>query len=298
MPGAHKAEAPLTFVQLAETRAYIALDAAIFGKMPVAAWHAVHGQLSHIETSVMGYHLGISSEMGNPMGTRTADRTTRPPAVAGQFYPADPDRLRAEVSMLLAAAPRAAPSGRPKAIIAPHAGYRYSGQIAAAAFATLEGSAKSIERVVLIGPAHYVPFRGITVPTVNAFATPLGRVPLNSDEHVAITALPRVQAADAPHAPEHALEVELPFLQVLLPRFTAVLLLVSDARPEEVAAVLDRLWGGPETVLVISSDLSHFHDYETAQRRDAETAAAIERGILEGSILEGSNGSRGSGRCS
>jgi MEMO1 family protein len=143
----------------------------------------------------------------------------------------------------------------------------------------LEDSAKSIERVVLIGPAHYVPFRGIAVPTVNAFATPLGRVPLNSDAHVALAALPRVQAADAPHAPEHALEVELPFLQVLLPRFTAVPLLVGDARPEEVAAVLDRLWGGPETVIVVSSDLSHFHDYATAQRRDAETAAAIERGI-------------------
>jgi MEMO1 family protein len=228
---------------------------------------------------MMRYHLGISSEMSNPVETRRDDLTTRPPAVAGQFYPTDPDRLRAEVSQLLAAAPRAAPSGRPKAIIAPHAGYRYSGQIAAAAFATLEGSAKSIERVVLIGPAHYVPFRGIAVPTVDAFATPLGRVPLNSDAHVAITALPRVQAADAPHAPEHALEVELPFLQVLLPRFTAVPLLVGDARPEEVAAVLDRLWGGPETVIVVSSDLSHFHDYATAQRRDAETAAAIERGI-------------------
>ena len=211
------------------------------------------------------------------METRRDDLTTRPPAVAGQFYPTDPDRLRAEVSQLLAAAPRAAPSGRPKAIIAPHAGYRYSGQIAAAAFATLEDSAKRIERVVLIGPAHYVPFRGIAVPTVNAFATPLGRVPLDCDALVAITALPRVQAADAPHAPEHALEVELPFLQVLLPRFTAVPLLVGDARPEEVAAVLDRLWGGPETVIVVSSDLSHFHDYETAQRRDAETAAAIER---------------------
>ena len=218
---------------------------------------------------MMRYHLGISSEMSNPMETRIDDLTTRPPAVAGQFYPADPDRLRAEVSMLLAAAPRAAPSGRPKAIIAPHAGYRYSGQIAAAAFATLEDSAKSIKRVVLIGPAHYVPFRGIAVPTVDAFATPLGRVPLDSDALVAITALPGVQAADAPHAPEHALEVELPFLQVLLPRFTAVPLLVGDARPEKVAAVLDRLWGGPETVIVVSSDLSHFHDYETAQRRDA-----------------------------
>src|SRR3954447_3993353 len=228
--------------------------------------------------SMMRYHLGISSEMSNPVETRRDDLTTRPPAVAGQFYLADPDRLRAEVSQLPAAAPRAARSGRPKAIIAPHAGYRYSGQIAAAAFATLEGSAKRIERVVLIGPAHYVPFRGIAVPTVDAFATPLGRVPLDCHALVAITALPRVQAADAPHAPEHALEVELPFLQVLLPRFTAVPLLVGDARPEEVAAVLDRLWGGPETVIVVSSDLSHFHAYETAQRRDAETAAAIERG--------------------
>src|SRR3982751_4067809 len=142
----------------------------------------------------MSYDLGISFKMSNPMETRIDDRTPRPPAVAGQFYPADPDRLRAEVSQLLAAAPRAAPSGRPKAIIAPHASYRYSGQIAAAAFATLEDSAKRIERVVLIGPAHYVPFRGIAVPTVNAFATPLGRVPLNSDAHVAITALLGVQA--------------------------------------------------------------------------------------------------------
>src|SRR5215218_1174668 len=125
--------------------------------------------------AMMPYYLGISSKMSNPVETTIDDLTTRLPAVAGQFYPADPDRLRAEVSMLLAAAPRAAPSGRSKAIIAPHAGYRYSGQIAAAAFATLEGSAKSIKRVVLIGPAHYVPFRGISVPTVGAFVTPLGR---------------------------------------------------------------------------------------------------------------------------
>jgi len=231
---------------------------------------------------MMRYHLGISSEMSNPMGTRIDDRTTRPPAVAGQFYPADPDRLRAEVSMLLAAAPRAAPSGRPKAILAPHAGYRHSGQIAAAAFATLEGSAKSIERVVLIGPAHYVPFRGIALPAVEAFETPLGRVPLDRNALAAIAELPGVRTADAPHAPEHALEVELPFLQVLLPRFTAVPLLVGEARPEEVAAVLDRLWGGSETLIVVSSDLSHFLDYETAQRRDAGTAAAIERGAWAG----------------
>src|SRR3954454_1409813 len=227
---------------------------------------------------MMRYHLGISSEMSNPVETRRDDLTTRPPAVAGQFYPTDPDRLRAEVSQLLAAAPRAARSGRPKAIIAPHAGYRYSGQIAAAAFATLEDSAKRIERVVLIGPAHYVPFRGIAVPTVEAFETPLGRVPLDRDTLAAIAESPSVLVADEPHAPEHALEVELPFLQVLLPQFTAVPLLVGDARPEEVAAVLEPLWGGPETMIVISSDLSHFHDYAAAQRRDAATAAAIEVG--------------------
>src|SRR5215207_3899454 len=147
-------------MQLAETWAHLALNAPIVERMPVAAWHAVHSQLSHTETSAMRYHLGISSEMSNPMGTRTADRTTRPPAVAGQFYDAGPHRLRAEVGRLLAAAPRAATRSRPKVIIAPHAGYRYSGAVAATAFASLEGSVQAIKRVVLIGPAHYVRFRG------------------------------------------------------------------------------------------------------------------------------------------
>jgi MEMO1 family protein len=224
------------------------------------------------------YHLGVSANASNAMETRTADRMARPPAVAGSFYPADPARLRSDVTRLLAAAPRVAPSGRAKAVIAPHAGYPYSGPVAAAAFVALEASVQAIERVVLIGPAHYVPFRGIAVPTVPFFETPLGRIPLDVNALADIAGLPRVQAADVPHAPEHALEVELPFLQVLLPRFAAVPLLVGDAHPEEVAAVLDRLWGGPETIVVVSSDLSHFHNYETAQRRDAETAAAIEGG--------------------
>ena len=182
----------------------------------------------------------------------------------------------------MAAVPKVALSGHPKAIIAPHAGYRYSGRVAGAAFATLEEAAPGIERVVLIGPAHYVPFRGIAVPTVEAFETPLGRVPLDRDALAALAGLPGVQVADEPHAPEHALEVELPFLQALLPRFMVLPLLVGDARPEEVAAVLDRLWGGRETVVVVSSDLSHFHDYETARRRDAGTAAVIERGAWTG----------------
>jgi MEMO1 family protein len=146
----------------------------------------------------------------------------------------------------------------------------------------LERCAQDIERVVLIGPPHYVPFRGIAVPTVEEFDTPLGRAPLDRGALAATAELPSVRVADAPHAPEHALEVELPFLQALLPSFAIVPLLVGDARLEEVAAVLDRLWGGPETLIVVSSDLYHFHDYETAQRRDAGTAAAIEHGAWAG----------------
>jgi AmmeMemoRadiSam system protein B len=164
----------------------------------------------------------------------------------------------------------------------PHAGYRYSGQVAATAFAALEKGAQDIERAVLTGPSHYVPFRGIAVPTVEAFDTPLGRAPLDCGALAVTAELPSVRVADAPHAPEHALEVELPFLQALLPSFAIVPLLVGDARAEEIAAVLDRLWGGPETLIVVSSDLSHFHNYETARRRDAGTAAAIERGAWAG----------------
>ena len=153
----------------------------------------------------------------------------------------------------------------------------YSGQVAATGFATLSCGTPPT-RLVLIGPAHYVPFRGIAAPTVDAFETPLGPVPLDRDALQTIAGLPAVTFSDGPHAPEHALEVELPFLQRLLPSFAAVPLLVGEAQPQEVAAVLDRLWGGPDTVLVISSDLSHFDDYDSARRRDAATAEMIERG--------------------
>jgi MEMO1 family protein len=200
----------------------------------------------------------------------------RPAAVAGSFYPSDPGRLRVEVSELLAGAP--GHSGTPKALIAPHAGYVYSGQVAATAFAALQGLADTVERVVLIGPAHYVRLRGIAAPTAGAFATPLGRVPVDQEALAAIADLPFVSEADAPHAPEHALEVELPFLQLVLASFALVPLVVGEATPEQVAEVLARLWGGPETLLVVSSDLSHYHEYGEAQRLDAETAAAIERG--------------------
>jgi AmmeMemoRadiSam system protein B len=201
----------------------------------------------------------------------------RPSAVAGLFYTGNPQRLRAEVAGLLADAPAYA-GGHAKALIAPHAGYRYSGQVAATAFAALRDAASTVTRVVLIGPAHYVALRGIAVPTVDAFETPLGRLPVDRDALAAIADLPFVVEADAPHAPEHALEVELPFLQMLLGPFAVVPLLVGDAESKHVAEVLRRLWGGPETLVVISSDLSHYHDYATARRLDAATAAVIERG--------------------
>jgi AmmeMemoRadiSam system protein B len=204
------------------------------------------------------------------------DVKVRPPAVAGQFYAGHAAQLRTEVAELLASAP-AHYAASPKALIVPHAGYIYSGRVAATAFAPLQDRASAIARVVVIGPAHYVPVPGIAIPTADVFETPLGRVPVDHAALAAIAHMSCVIGADGPHAPEHALEVELPFLQALLRRFAVVPLLVGDVAPIDVAAVLRRLWGGPETLIVVSSDLSHYHDYDTARRLDAATADAIER---------------------
>lgn len=206
------------------------------------------------------------------METLLRAEKVRPPAVSGSFYPARPERLRAEVERLLTAAPDG--GAPPKAVIAPHAGYVYSGAVAAQAFATLRNAAPE-QRVVVVGPAHYVPIDGIAIPTAEAFETPLGHVPLDLAALDCLSRLASVTAADAPHAPEHAIEVELPFLQTVLGRFTLVPLLVGRAAPDEVAEALDLLWD--ESLIVVSSDLSHYLDYETARRRDAATAAAIER---------------------
>ena len=190
--------------------------------------------------------------------------SVRAPEVAGLFYSADRGRLEAEVKGLLeAAAPAAVES---KALIAPHAGYVYSGPVAASAYAA---AARGVERVVLLGPAHRYPFRGLAAHSAEAFASPLGKVPTERHE------LPHTQILDAAHRGEHSLEVHLPFLQILLGEFSLVPLTVGDAAPEDVAEVLELLWGGPETLVVISSDLSHYHDYETARRLDDATASAI-----------------------
>src|SRR5437762_143769 len=170
-----------------------------------------------------------------------ADSRTRPTAVAGLFYPSDPDLLRTQVLDLLA---DVAVSQSPKALIAPHAGYSYSGRVAAAAFATIRNCAQTITRVVLIGPAHYVPVRGIAAPTVEAFETPLGRVPVDGEALSTIADLQFIIRSDAPHAPEHALEVELPFMQILLPSFQVVPLVIGDSAPQDVADLLRQLWGG------------------------------------------------------
>ena len=202
---------------------------------------------------------------------------TRPPAVAGQFYPADPGRLRADVQHLLAGSSPPADLA-PKALIVPHAGYLYSGAVAAAAFAALRSVAASIQRVVLIGPAHYVAVSGVAAPAVERFKTPLGHVAIDLQAIDKIADLPCVVRSDAPHAPEHALEVELPFLQTILPAFTLVPLVVGKATPQDVATVLGELWTAAETLVVVSSDLSHYLSYQAARHVDSITAAAIERG--------------------
>ncbi len=198
----------------------------------------------------------------------------REPAVAGQFYPYDISTLRAEVEQHLRAAETDAPA--PKAIIAPHAGYIYSGPVAGYAYRAIEPAAGQIRRVVLLGPAHRAYLSGVGLSSAGSFATPLGLVPVDREACTRIAQLPGVALADAAHAAEHSLEVHLPFLQCVLEDFTLVPLVVGDAAPGLVADVLACLWGGPDTLVVISTDLSHYHDYRTAQRLDAASTQAIE----------------------
>ena len=204
----------------------------------------------------------------------------RPPAVAGTFYAADPAQCAAEVDGHLAAA-RATTVPAPKVIIAPHAGHRFSGPIAGTIYAGLAARAKTVKRVVLLGPAHRVAFKGLSTTSVDAWATPLGNVPMDWDGLRHALALPGVAVRDAAFAEEHSMEVHLPFLQRCLGHFTLVPLLVGDADKATVSKVIDSLWGGPETVIVISSDLSHFHDYETARALDGETSQLIELGAAD-----------------
>jgi MEMO1 family protein len=198
----------------------------------------------------------------------------RPAAVAGSFYPDSAAALENLVSRLLADAPRAA-SPKAKAVIVPHAGYIYSGPVAASIYAQLRRRWGEIRRVVLLGPTHRVAIDGLALPSSEAFATPLGIVPVDLPAVAAIKDLPQIIFSDAAHAQEHSLEVQLPFLQTVLGEFSLLPLAVGQASPEIIAEVLDRLWGGDETLFVISSDLSHFLPYDEARQMDAQTARHI-----------------------
>jgi AmmeMemoRadiSam system protein B len=211
--------------------------------------------------------------------TDSANRT-RLPAVAGLFYPDDPYELRAIIQRYLDGAPP--PGVRPKALIVPHAGYIYSGRVAATAYRQLVALEPPIERVILAGPSHRVPVLGIAVPQVTAFETPLGSVALDVGTIGRLLELPQVYSSDLPHRMEHSLEVQVPFLQMTLDDFSLVPLAVGDAAPAAVAEVLETCWGGPETLVVISSDLSHYRDYASAREIDAATAQSIieQRGSL------------------
>lgn len=199
---------------------------------------------------------------------------TRPAAVADMFYTGNPLQLRSEIQSMLAEASVTAPV--PKAIIVPHAGYIYSGPIAASAYAQLIPAKDKIHRVVLLGPCHRVPLYGIATSSADYFETPLGSIPIDRELSDKLLQLPQVQEFDQTHAQEHSLEVQLPFLQQTLNEFTLLPLVVGDTSSNDVHEVLEMVWDGDETLIVISSDLSHYHDYNTAQVMDKETCKAIE----------------------
>lgn len=212
--------------------------------------------------------------------------TVRPAAVAGAFYPGSPGALADALTELLAQgrsvlAAREADEGAelpaPKALVVPHAGYVYSGSTAALGYALLERARATVHRVVLLGPTHRVYVDGLALPAADVFATPLGPVPVAPVDAAVRATLPQLVDSPEAHAAEHSLEVHLPFLQTVLDRFEVVPLAVGRAAPGEVAEVLDALWGGPETVLVVSSDLSHYLTYDEAARIDTATTAQLLR---------------------
>ncbi len=205
----------------------------------------------------------------------------RPAAVAGMFYPDDPAELRTDVQNMLSSVP--AGNSTPKAVIVPHAGYIYSGSIAASAYAQLVNARSTIQRVVLLGPCHRVPLSGLATSSDDYFETPLGLIAIDHASVASIRSLPQVMEFDPGHQQEHSLEVQLPFLQEVLDDFTLVPLVAGNTSAEDISEVLELLWGGDETLIVVSSDLSHYHDYKTARSMDELTCKAIE--ALDGNAI-------------
>lgn len=212
-----------------------------------------------------------------PMFEQPPNTNVRHPAVAGMFYPADRTELLSLIKQYLddATVPEGTPA--PKAIIAPHAGYIYSGPIAASVYARVAQARDIIRRVVLLGPSHRVPFYGCAACTAKYFATPLGNIELDTHSIQHLLDKKLVVTLDQAHLMEHSLEVHLPFLQVVLDEFLLIPIVVGDANANEVSSVLQECWGGPETLIVISSDLSHYHDYQSARNIDLATCTKIEK---------------------
>ncbi len=199
----------------------------------------------------------------------------RAPVVAGMFYPGTERELRHAVDGYMAEATSAL-ERRPQALIVPHAGYQYSGPVAANAYATLLPWVNQITRVAVLAPSHRVPFRGMAINSAGGFRTPLGTVKVERDTVDAVEKLPGVSTLDAAFAQEHAMEVQLPFLQSILPDFTLVPLIVGDADNKDVTRVIEYL-ADDGLLIVVSSDLSHYHDYLTCRLRDRDTTVEIER---------------------
>ncbi len=205
--------------------------------------------------------------------------SVRPPAVAGLFYPENANELRRDVQgYVVERSPRTPAVLRPKALIVPHAGYQYSGPVAGVAYGQLRDWSATIRHVVMIGPSHRVPVRGLAVPSADSFATPLGQVPIDVAGRGRLLQLGLVGSSDAAHAAEHSLEVQLPFLQVVLEDFDILPITVGFAPCEHVARAIDAVWGGSDTLVLVSSDLSHYHTWsEARQLDDATTRAIVER---------------------
>jgi AmmeMemoRadiSam system protein B len=207
---------------------------------------------------------------------RSGGVRVRPTAVAGRFYPGNPEALAALVDALLAEAPPPPGPSRPVALVAPHAGYRFSGRVAAKAYAHLSPWRGKLARVVVLGPAHFMPLHGMAIPTVDAFATPLGPVPIDVDARTVATGFPAVVVDDEPHAGEHAIETQLPFLiRTLGPAVSVLPVVVGNTSPHAVAALLAALRDTPGSIAVVSTDLSHDLPEARARERDAVTAAAV-----------------------
>ncbi|MGV6818002.1 MAG: AmmeMemoRadiSam system protein B [Thiotrichales bacterium] len=213
-----------------------------------------------------------------PAFEKNIDPVIRPAAVAGMFYPENQAELEAELKHMLQHAEQHRPpiTKQPKAIIVPHAGYVYSGQTAADAYIWLKPFADKIKRVVLLGPAHRVGFSGIACPDATHFETPLGMIPLDLESLERARTIEGVGILAEAHRQEHSLEVQLPFLQSLLGQFTLAPFVVGDAPEQLTASLISLLWCDEETLIVVSSDLSHYLDYQTASQRNANTVANIE----------------------